>query len=63
MEAKGMLVFRADSLEQARELAANDPMHTSGAREFEIRRWMINEGGFQLEVKLSAQAVRLDLDN
>jgi uncharacterized protein len=62
MEAKGMLVFRAKSLDHARELAENDPMHKTGAREFELRRWMINEGGFQLDVKLSAQSVRFSVD-
>ena len=57
MEAKGMMVYQAKSLEHARTLAEQDPMHKAGAREFELRRWMINEGGFKLEVKLCAQSV------
>ena len=44
MQGMGLIVYRADSLEQARALAEADPMHKSGARAFVLRRWMINEG-------------------
>lgn len=59
MQGSGLIVYRADSLEAARNIAAADPMHSSGARSFQIRRWMINEGGLQLSVRLSQQAVEL----
>lgn len=59
MEGTGMMVYRADSLATARALAEADPIHSTGAREFTIRRWLINEGSLTLEVKLSAQQVRL----
>jgi len=59
MEGVGLIVYRADSLEAATALAENDPMHKTGTREFIIRRWLVNEGSFQLNIKLSAQSVRL----
>jgi len=34
-------------------------MHAGGARAYRIRRWLINEGSLQLDVRLSAQSVRL----
>ena len=53
MQGVGMIVYRAESLEVARALASEDPMHKSGARTFTIRRWLINEGSFTLQVGLS----------
>ncbi|MEO0831055.1 MAG: YciI family protein, partial [Pseudomonadota bacterium] len=50
MEGMGMIVLRAESMEQARALAAADPMHESGARSFVLRRWLINEGSVTLSV-------------
>lgn len=54
---EGMIIYRADSLEEARALAEADPMHASGTRSFEIRRWLVNEGSFSLTVGLSGQRV------
>jgi len=59
MLGTGLIVYRADSLEAARALADADPMHAGGARAYRIRRWLINEGSLQLDVRLSAQSVRL----
>lgn len=59
MEGVGMIIYRADSLESAKALADADPMHATGTREYTIRRWLVNEGSLQLDVKLSAQTVRL----
>ncbi|MEP2029224.1 MAG: YciI family protein [Paracoccaceae bacterium] len=53
MQGMGLIIYRADSLEEARILAENDPMHKSGARSFVLRRWMINEGSLNLSVGLS----------
>src|SRR5215813_2295448 len=39
-----MVVIRAGSLAEAREIAAKDPMHASGARKFTVRPWLVNEG-------------------
>jgi len=59
MEGVGMIVYRAASLEAATALAEQDPMHKTGSREYTIRRWLVNEGSFQLDIKLSAQSVKL----
>ncbi|KNG94932.1 YciI family protein [Pseudaestuariivita atlantica] len=60
MEGVGLIIYRAASLEAARALADNDPMHATGARSYTIRRWLVNEGALSLSVRLSAQEVRLD---
>ncbi|MEP2782462.1 MAG: YciI family protein [Pseudoruegeria sp.] len=57
MQAMGLIIYRADSLEAAKEIAENDPMHLKGARQFVLRRWLVNEGSLSLTVKLSAQTV------
>ncbi len=59
MQGMGMIVYRARSFEDARELARNDPMHRAGARSFTLRKWLINEGSLTLSVRLSGQAVAL----
>ena len=57
MEGTGMIIYRAESLEAAKSIADNDPMHKSGTRDYTIRRWLVNEGSFQLDIKLSAQSI------
>ena len=59
MQGMGMIVYRAESLDAARALADNDPMHESGARSYVLRRWMINEGSLNLTVGLSTKHVTL----
>lgn len=59
MQGAGMLVLRAASLDEARKLADNDPMHLTGARSFTLVRWLINEGALQVNVGLSTQTVDL----
>ena len=59
MEGTGMIIYRAKSLEDAKSIADADPMHASGTREYTIRRWLVNEGSFQIDIKLSAQSVQL----
>jgi uncharacterized protein YciI len=44
MEGAGLIIYRADSLHDAKELADADPMHSSGARTYVLRRWLVNEG-------------------
>ena len=59
VEGMGMIVYRARSLAEARALAEDDPMHRTGARRFTLRRWLVNEGGLSLTVRLSGQTVSL----
>lgn len=49
-EGDGMVIIRADSIEQAREIASRDPMHRCGARVFTLRPWMVNEGTISLKL-------------
>lgn len=57
MQGSGMIVYRAESMAAARELADADPMHISGARTYVMRKWMINEGSLSLTVGLSTNQV------
>ncbi len=57
MNAAGMIIYRANSFDEARKLAEQDPMHSCGARSFTLRSWLINEGSLQLDIKFSAQKV------
>lgn len=59
MEGMGMIVYRAESLAAASNIADEDPMHKSGARSYSIRRWLVNEGSLQLSISLSSQSVSL----
>jgi len=59
MQSMGMIVYRAESLDAARALAEGDPMHSSGARSFTLRKWLINEGSFSVSVRLSAPSISL----
>ena len=59
MQGTGLIIYRAASMDAARALAEADPMHSSGARSFTLRKWMINEGSLTLTVGLSGQTVEL----
>ncbi|WP_422019458.1 YciI family protein [Roseibium sp.] len=50
---EGMVIIRADSLEHACQIAETDPMHSSGARSFTVRPWLLNEGRITVEVNFS----------
>lgn len=50
---EGMVIIRAASIDEAREIAASDPMHRSGARKFRVRPWLLNEGSITLKVTYS----------
>jgi len=52
-QGEGMVIVRAASLDAARSIAAEDPMHKSGARTFRVRPWLLNEGSLTLRVTYS----------
>jgi hypothetical protein len=52
-EGEGMVTIRAGSLAEAREIAASDPMHASGARSFTVRPWLLNEGTLTVKINYS----------
>jgi uncharacterized protein len=49
-DGEGFFVYRAGSKEEAIRYAEADPMHSSGARTFRVRKWLLNEGTFQVRV-------------
>jgi uncharacterized protein len=51
---EGLFIYRAESMDRAREIAEADPMHSRGARVFTIREWMMNEGSYTVQVFYSA---------
>lgn len=50
---EGMVIIRAGSLAEARRIAAEDPMHKAGAREFTVRPWLLNEGTITVKITYS----------
>lgn len=59
MVGAGLIIYRAGSMEEAHRLAQEDPMHSSGARAFTIRKWLVNEGSLNLSVGLSTRSLSL----
>ena len=59
MIGAGLIIYRAESMDDARELARNDPMHAEGIRTFTLRKWLVNEGSPSFETRLSDKKVVL----
>ncbi len=57
---EGLVIVRADSLEDARRIAEADPIHTSGIRTFTVRPWLVAEGGFSMQVTFSDLQYKLE---
>lgn len=55
----GTVVIRAGSMDEARQIMESDPMHSSGARRFTIRPWLIDEGRLTIELDYSTGKFRL----
>ncbi|MBU2994014.1 YciI family protein [Octadecabacter sp. 1_MG-2023] len=58
MEAEGMIIYRAADIDAAKAIADADPMHSKGARSYDIRKWLVNEGNLNFSVALSSQSVQ-----
>lgn len=52
-DGEGFFVYRAESREDAIKIAEADPMHSSGARTFTVRTWLLNEGTFRVHINYS----------
>jgi uncharacterized protein len=52
-EGEGMVIIRAGALAEAKEIAATGPMHSSGARDFKVRPWLMNEGTITVKIRYS----------
>jgi uncharacterized protein YciI len=59
-DGDGMVIIRASSLDEAKSIAASDPMHKCGARSFTVRPWLMNEGVMKFSVTFSDMRMRLD---
>ncbi len=53
----GCIIVRAESFEEARKLADQDPMHANNLRSYTIRKWLLNEGSMTFTVRYSDQSV------
>lgn len=49
----GMLILRAASRQQARDIVDQDPFHAHGLRRYRLQPWQLNEGSFGVNVILS----------
>ncbi len=56
---EGMVIFRAQDLEEATAIAAEDPMHASGARVFEVRPWLLCEGSVTIKLSHSKRSYEI----
>ena len=59
MIGAGLIIYRAQSMDEAHEIARNDPMHAEGIRTFTLRKWLVNEGSPSFETRLSDKRVVL----
>lgn len=56
----GLIIIRASSFEEARQIADSDPMHANGLRTYTIRRWSLNEGRVNIQIDFSDQTVTFE---
>ncbi len=54
----GMIIIRAQSAEEARMIADQDPFHSSGLRTYTLQQWSLNEGRLNITIDFSDQTYR-----
>ena len=54
MAGIGLIIVKAGTLDEAKEIANQDPFHQSGLRVYKIWPWKINEGGVDLKIRFAA---------
>jgi len=52
----GLIVLRASSFDEARQIVASDPHRASGLWDHTIHRWRVSEGSYTVRVKYSSQS-------
>lgn len=57
MSGNGLMIYRAASIDEARQMAADDPMHRAGFRRFRVVAWRLNEGALLGGSQLSSGKV------
>lgn len=58
--ARAMYILRAGSLHEAHSIAAEEPLHKRGIREYTVDEWVLNEGRVSLTIDFSTQRGGLD---
>ena len=58
--AFGLIIIRASSNEEARQIADRDPMHAAGVRTYTLYQWSMNEGRLTITLDFSDRSYRLD---
>jgi uncharacterized protein len=58
--AFGLIIIRAKDEAEARRIADADPMHSSGARQYELYAWSLNEGCINVKLNFSDQTFAFD---
>jgi uncharacterized protein YciI len=52
----GLIILRANSFEEARQIVDSDPHRSSGLWDHTIHRWRVSEGSYTVRVKYSSQS-------
>lgn len=50
---RGLIIIRADSAAEAKQIADSDPMFIAGVREYELHQWQIAEGNLRITLHIS----------
>jgi hypothetical protein len=56
----GMFVIRANSFEEAKAIADEDPLHKMGLRTYTLHKWRVNEGSYTVTVNYSDQTMQIE---
>ena len=54
MAGIGLIIVKAESLDEAKKIANQDPFHQRGLRTYKIWPWKINEGSIDLKLRFAA---------
>ena len=57
MAGIGLIIVKAESLDEAKKIANQDPFHQSGLRTYKIWPWKINEGSSDLKLRFAAGTI------
>ena len=55
----GLTILRAESADEAREIASADPFVVNKLRTFEVREWTLMEGSFGVTINFSDQSLKI----
>ena len=59
-DGDGMVIIRAESMAAAKAIADDDPMHKAGARTYNIRPWLLNEGKLTIDLTFSNKTMEIN---